>query len=255
VRPQAQHAPGGQDRHAHGLLTALLVPTDVGLAHAQARLPLPVQALACPTLVVDAPAGARRQLGQSGHQDLCRCGAQVSPSCAQEPSAFPALTPPPTRRKRPQGLAAVPRLCSGPPCAVVRRLRPRGHQGFARLLCRRFPGAGERTDTAPPAGRIGLVAVLDQAPVGLGALGRRAAHDHPFAQRRGTNAPTLARNTAFSLRSSAWRLGRMRRQPTGLRSPSHAASRRTKRKPKNQGWCWLRRPCCPLGCLGPRWSA
>src|SRR6266446_10320817 len=36
-----------------------------------------------------------------------------------------------------------------------------------------------------------------------------------FAQRGGTNAPTISRNKAFALRYAAWRLGRMMRKPTG----------------------------------------
>ena len=36
-----------------------------------------------------------------------------------------------------------------------------------------------------------------------------------LAHRGGTNASTISRNKAFSLRYAAWRLGRMSRQPTG----------------------------------------
>ena len=45
VMTHAQHEQVGQDRNAHGFLTAILVPTDLVLAQAQARFQLPVQEL------------------------------------------------------------------------------------------------------------------------------------------------------------------------------------------------------------------
>ena len=45
VMTYAQHEQVGQDRNAHGFLTAICVPTDLVLAQAQARFQLPVQDL------------------------------------------------------------------------------------------------------------------------------------------------------------------------------------------------------------------
>src|SRR3989442_1668294 len=52
VMTHAQHEQVGQDRNAHGFLTAILVPTDLVLAQAQARFQLPVQELDCPRFLI-----------------------------------------------------------------------------------------------------------------------------------------------------------------------------------------------------------
>jgi hypothetical protein len=104
VMTHAKHEQVGQHRDAHGFFTAILVPTDLVLAQAQARFQLPVHQLDCPTLLVDAHDLARRQLGQIGHQDFCLFGAQVAPSFAQYHSDFPDMTQTQARLKRPKGL-------------------------------------------------------------------------------------------------------------------------------------------------------
>jgi hypothetical protein len=109
------------------------------------------------------------------------------------------MTPTQTRMKRPKGPAALPHLFSGYPCALVIRMRHMGHKVFDRLLFRRFPGASDREDKAPPAGWIGLVPVLDHAHVGPGAIGRIAAHDHRLCSTRGhKGAHHLAQQGIFA---------------------------------------------------------
>jgi hypothetical protein len=206
VMTHAPHKQRGQHRDAHGLLPAMRVPPDWGLAHPQARLQLPVQDRDGPTFLGEAYDGARRQLGQSGPQDFCRFGAPVSPSFAQDPRDFSARTPTQTRMKRPQGLAAVPRRLSGHPWALGRRLRPRGHEMVDRLCFRRLPGAGARTDQAPTARGLRFVPLLDPAPVGLGARRRLPTHEPPLRPPRGTAAATLSR-APHALRYAAWRVG------------------------------------------------
>ena len=159
------------------------------------------------------------------------------------------------RLQRPQGLAAVPRLLSGPPCALVRRLRPRGHAVFDRLLFRRFPGAGERTAQAPTAGCISLGPLLAHAPGSLGALGRSPAHAHQRRPPRGDTrfSHGAQQGRCAAIRGVAW--GPNAPQAHGHARPIPGSSNRTTRSPTNQGCCWLLRPCCAPGCWRPRVSA
>ena len=72
----------GQHGDANGFLAAVLVPTDLVLAQAQARFEFPVHQLYSPALLVDAHDLSRRQFGQIGHQEFGVVGAYVTPSFA-----------------------------------------------------------------------------------------------------------------------------------------------------------------------------
>ena len=85
VMTHPQYKQVGQYRYPQGFFTAVLVPTDLVLAQAQARFQFPVHHLDCPTFLVDTHDLARRQCGQIGHQDFRLFGAQVPPSFCSAP--------------------------------------------------------------------------------------------------------------------------------------------------------------------------
>jgi site-specific DNA recombinase len=133
-----------------------------------------------PTLLVDTHDLARRQHSQIGHQDFRLFGAHVPPPFAQHHRDITYMTQGQARVICPKGSAPSARGLFGHPSALIIRMRHMRHEVFDRFLVHRFPGASNRKDKAPPAGRIGLVPLLHHAHVGLRAIGRIAAdNDQP----------------------------------------------------------------------------
>jgi hypothetical protein len=139
-----------------------------------------MQQLHGPTLLVDTHDLARRQFGQIGHQDLGLFRAQVPPTFAQYHGDITHMTQGQARVIRPKDSATSARGLSGHPGPLIICMRHIRHEVFDGFLVRGFPGAGTRKDKAPPVGRIGLVPLLHHAHVGLGAIGRIAAHYDQF---------------------------------------------------------------------------
>ena len=113
------HQQVGQHRDAHGLLTAVCVPTDLVLAQPQTRFQLPVHELDRPAFLVDTHDLARCQLGQIGHQEFRVVGADVTPFFTQYQGDIPDMTQTQARVIRPKGSAAFPPMLSGNPGALV----------------------------------------------------------------------------------------------------------------------------------------
>ena len=111
----AQHKQVGQHRDAQGFFTPVLVPTDLGLAQAQARFEFPVHQLHGPTPLVDTHDLARRQFGQIGHQDLGLFRAQVPPFFTQYDSVVAHMTQTQAGAIRPKSLTAFLSMRSGNP--------------------------------------------------------------------------------------------------------------------------------------------
>jgi hypothetical protein len=198
-----------QHGSAKGFLNPSLLPPPLVCPQAQVRLEFPLDVLHGPSAVVGTAHLSRAPLVQIGHEDFCRCRAQVPPSFTQHPRDSTAVPQPHAWARHPEGFTARGAREAGHPPAVSILARQRRHQVFARFILNRLPWPGQGEDKAPASRGISGSALLHPLAIRLGALGGGA-----FPQDSGSPCGRRNRPNHFTEQGIVSAIRRMVFRPT-----------------------------------------